>query len=105
MVARGVQEVLQRYKELQDIISILGIDELSEDDRLTVERARKIERFLTQPFFVMENTTGAPGKSVRPEDTVRGFKEILEGKHDDLPEMAFYMVGGIEEVLKKAESM
>ena len=104
-VARGVQEVLQRYKELQDIISILGIDELSEDDRLTVARARKIERFLTQPFFVMENTTGNPGKLVRPEETVRGFREILDGKHDDLPEMAFYMIGGIEEAVKKAESM
>jgi len=104
-VARGVQEVLQRYKELQDIINILGIDELSEDDKLTVARARKIERFLTQPFFVMENTTGNPGKFVRPQDTVRGFKEIVEGKHDDLPEMAFYMVGGIEEAVKKAESM
>jgi F-type H+-transporting ATPase subunit beta len=105
MVARGVQEVLQRNKELQDIIAILGIDELSEDDKLTVARARKIERFLTQPFFVMENTTGNPGKFVRPQDTVRGFNEILEGKHDDLPEMAFYMVGGIEEAVKKAESM
>jgi len=104
-VARGVQEVLQRNKELQDIIAILGIDELSEDDRLTVARARKIERFLTQPFFVMENTTGNPGKFVTPEDTVRGFKEILDGKHDELPEMAFYMVGGIEEAVKKAESM
>ena len=104
-VARGVQEVLQRYKELQDIIAILGIDELSEDDKLTVARARKIERFLTQPFFVMENTTGNPGKFVRPQDTVRGFKEILDGKHDDLPEMAFYMIGGIEEAVKKAESM
>ena len=104
-VARGVQEVLQRYKELQDIIAILGIDELSEDDRLTVARARKIERFLTQPFFVMENTTGNPGKFVRPEDTVRGFQEILAGRHDELPEMAFYMVGGIEEALKKAASM
>ncbi len=104
-VARGVQEVLQRYKELQDIIAILGIDELSEDDKLTVARARKIERFLTQPFFVMENTTGNPGKLVKTEDTVRGFKEILEGRHDDLPEMAFYMIGGIEEAVKKAESM
>ena len=104
-VARGVQEVLQRYKELQDIIAILGIDELSEDDKLTVARARKIERFLTQPFFVMENTTGNPGKFVKTEDTVRGFREILEGRHDDLPEMAFYMIGGIEEAVKKAESM
>jgi F-type H+-transporting ATPase subunit beta len=104
-VARGVQEVLQRYKELQDIINILGIDELSEEDRLTVARARKIERFLTQPFSVAEVLTGAPGKYVKPADTVRGFKEILEGKHDDLPEMAFYMVGTIEEAVSKAEAM
>jgi F-type H+-transporting ATPase subunit beta len=104
-VARGVQEVLQRYRELQDIIAILGIDELSEEDKLTVARARKIERFLTQPFFVAEVFTGSPGKYVEPKETVRGFKEILEGKHDDLPEMAFYMVGGIEEAIKKAEGM
>ncbi len=104
-VARGVQEVLQRYRELQDIIAILGIDELSEEDKLTVTRARKIERFLTQPFSVAEVFTGAPGKYVEPKETVRGFKEILEGKHDDLPEMAFYMVGGIDEAVQKAESM
>ena len=105
MVARGVQEVLQRYRELQDIIAILGIDELSEDDKLTVARARKIERFLTQPFFVGEVFTGQPGRYVKPSDTVRGFKEILDGKHDDLPEMAFHMVGTIEEAIQKAESM
>ncbi len=104
-VARGVQEVLQRYRELQDIINILGIDELSEEDKLTVARARKIERFLTQPMFVVEQFTGAPGKFVRTKDTVRGFREILDGKHDDLPEMAFYMVGGIEEAVKKAETL
>ncbi len=105
MVARGVQEVLQRNRELQDIIAILGIDELSEDDKLTVMRARKIERFLTQPFFVGEVFTGQPGRYVKPADTVRGFKEILEGKHDDLPEMAFHMVGTIEEAVQKAESL
>ena len=104
-VARGVQEVLQRNRELQDIIAILGIDELSEEDRQTVNRARRIERFLTQPFNVAEAFTGMPGKFVRTADTVRGFKEILEGKHDDLPEMAFHMVGTIEEAIKKAESM
>jgi F-type H+-transporting ATPase subunit beta len=104
-VARGVQEVLQRYRELQDIINILGIDELSEEDKLIVARARKIERFLTQPMFVAEAFTGRPGKYVKTEDTVRGFKEILEGKHDDLPEMAFYMVGTIEEAVEKARTM
>ena len=104
-VARGVQEVLQRNRELQDIIAILGIDELSEEDRQTVNRARRIERFLTQPFNVAEAFTGMSGKFVRTADTVRGFKEILEGKHDDLPEMAFHMVGTIEEAIKKAESM
>ena len=104
-VARGVQEVLQRYRELQDIIAILGMDELSEDDKMTVTRARKIERFLTQPMFVAEVFTGTPGKYVEPKETVRGFKEILDGKHDDLPEMAFYMVGGIEEAVEKARSM
>lgn len=104
-VARGVQEVLQRYRELQDIIAILGIDELSEDDKLTVSRARKIERFLTQPFFVAEVFTGSPGKYVETKETVRGFSEILAGKHDDLPEMAFYMVGSIDEAIKRAETM
>jgi F-type H+-transporting ATPase subunit beta len=104
-VARGVQEVLQRYRELQDIIAILGMDELSEEDKLTVARARKIERFLTQPMFVAEPFTGTPGKYVQPKDTVRGFKEILEGKHDDLPEMAFYMIGGIEQAAEKARTL
>lgn len=104
-VARGVQRVLQRYKDLQDIIAILGIDELSDEDKLTVARARKIQRFLSQPFFVAEIFTGSPGKYVKIEDTVRGFKEILDGKHDSLPEQAFYMVGGIEEAIEKAKSM
>jgi len=102
-VARGVQSVLQKYKDLQDIIAILGIDELSDEDKQTVARARKIQRFLSQPMFVAEVFTGSPGKYVKVEDTVRGFKEILEGKHDDLPEQAFYMVGGIEEVIAKAK--
>lgn len=97
-VARGVQRVLQRYKDLQDIIAILGMEELSDDDKKTVSRARKIQRFMTQPMFVAEPFTARPGKYVKREDTVRGFKEILEGKHDDKPEQAFYMVGGIEEV-------
>ncbi len=97
-VARGVQKVLQRYKDLQDIIAILGMDELSEDDKRTVARARKIQRFLSQPFNVAEQFTGAPGKYVPVSETVRGFKEILEGKHDDKPEQAFYMKGGIDEV-------
>lgn len=104
-VARGVQRVLQRYKELQDIIAILGIDELSDEDKLTVARARKIQRFLSQPFFVAEIFTGSAGKYVKIDDTVRGFKEILDGKHDSLPEQAFYMVGGIEEVVEKAKGM
>jgi F-type H+-transporting ATPase subunit beta len=104
-VARQVQGVLQRYKDLQDIIAILGIDELSEDDKQTVARARKIQRFLSQPFFVAEQFTGLKGKFVTIKDTVRGFKEIVEGKHDELPEQAFYLVGGIEEVLEKAEKM
>src|SRR5919202_1436997 len=95
--AQGVKRTMQRYKELQDIIAILGIEELSEDDKLTVARARKIQRFLSQPFFVAERFTGREGRFVRVQDTVRGFKEILEGKHDDLPEQAFYMVGTIEE--------
>jgi len=101
-VARGVQATLQRYKELQDIIAILGMDELSDEDKLTVSRARKIQRFLSQPFFVAEVFTGTKGKYVKLEDTVRGFREILEGQHDDLPEQAFYMVGGIEEAREKA---
>lgn len=103
--ARGVQRVLQRYKDLQDIIAILGIDELSDEDKLTVSRARKIQRFLTQPFFVAEVFTGSPGKYVKIEDNVRGFKEILEGKHDSLPEQAFYMVGTIEEAVENAKKM
>lgn len=104
-VARGVQSVLQKYKDLQDIIAILGMDELSEEDKLTVDRARKIERFLSQPFFVAEVFTGSPGKYVSLEDSIAGFKGILEGKYDDIPEAAFYMAGGIEEVLEKAEKL
>ncbi len=104
-VARGVQQTLQRYKDLQDIIAILGVEELSDEDRLTVARARKIQRFLTQPMFVAEQFTGTPGRYVKIEDTVRGFKEILEGKHDDLPEAAFYMVGTIEEAVEKAKRL
>ena len=104
-VARGVQAVLQKYKELQDIIAILGMEELSDEDKLTVARARKIQRFLSQPFAVAEVFTGTPGKYVELRDTIRGFKEILEGKYDDLPESAFYMVGGIEEVIAKAEQL
>jgi F-type H+-transporting ATPase subunit beta len=103
--ARGVQALLQRYKELQDIIAILGMDELSDDDKVTVARARKVERFLSQPFFVAEQFTGSPGKYVLIEDTVRSFKEILEGKHDNLPEQAFYMVGTIEEAIEKAKRL
>jgi F-type H+-transporting ATPase subunit beta len=97
-VARGVQKVLQRYKDLQDIIAILGMDELSPEDKLTVYRARKIQKFLSQPFSVAEVFTGRPGKQVPIKDTVRGFKEILEGKHDDVPENNFYMKGGIDEI-------
>ena len=104
-VARQVQEVLQTYKSLQDIIAILGMDELSEEDRLVVDRARKIQRFLSQPFFVAEIFTGTPGVLVPLEETIRGFKEIVEGKHDDLPEAAFYMVGTIDEALEKAKEM
>ncbi len=104
-VARNVQMILQKYKDLQDIIAILGMDELSDEDKLTVARARKIQRFLSQPFHVAEEFTGTPGKFVKIEDTVRAFKEIVEGKHDDVPEQAFYMVGGIEEVLARAEEM
>ena len=96
--AREVQRTLQRYSELQDIINILGMEELSEEDKLTVARARKIQRFLSQPFFVAETFTGRAGKFVRMEDTVKGFKEILDGKHDNKPEEAFYLKGGIEEV-------
>jgi F-type H+-transporting ATPase subunit beta len=104
-VARAVQETLQRYKDLQDIIAILGMDELSEDDKLSVARARKIQRFLSQPFTVAQQFTGNPGKYVKLADTIRGFKEIVEGKHDDLPEQAFYMVGAIEEAVDKAKKL
>jgi F-type H+-transporting ATPase subunit beta len=104
-VARRVQNVLQRYKDLQDIIAILGIDELSEEDKLTVSRARKIQRFLSQPFFVAEQFTGIKGKYVPIGETIQGFNEICEGKHDEIPEQAFWMMGGIEEVLEKAEQM
>jgi F-type H+-transporting ATPase subunit beta len=104
-VARQVQETLQRYKDLQDIIAILGMDELSEDDKLTVARARKMQRFLSQPFSVAEQFTGNPGKYVKLADTIRGFKEIVDGRHDDLPEQAFYMVGGIEEAVEKAKKL
>ena len=96
---------MQKYKELQDIIAILGMEELSEDDKLTVSRARKIQRFLSQPFAVAEVFTGSPGKYVALKDTIRGFKEILSGKYDDLPEAAFYMVGGIEEAVQKAAKL
>ena len=102
--ARQVQQVLQKYKDLQDIIAILGMDELSDEDKLTVARARKIQRFLSQPFHVAEQFTGTAGKYVKLEDTVRSFKEILDGKYDDLPENAFYMVGGIEEAVERAKS-
>lgn len=104
-VARGVQETLQRYKELKDIIAILGMDELSEDDKLIVRRARKIQRFLSQPFFVAEVFTGQPGKYVSLKDTIRGFKGIITGEYDELPEQAFYMVGNIEEAMEKAKSL
>ena len=104
-IARDVQLVLQRYKDLQDIIAILGIDELSEEDKLTVVRARKIQKFLSQPFFVAEVFTGQPGRYERIQDTVRGFKEIIEGRHDDIPEQAFYMAGGIDDVIERAKQM
>ena len=104
-VARGVQKILQRYKELIDIIAILGMDELSEEDKLVVSRARKIQRFLSQPFHVAEVFTGIPGKFVQVEDTVASFKAVVEGKYDHLPEAAFYMVGGIEEAVEKAAKL
>jgi F-type H+-transporting ATPase subunit beta len=104
-VARAVQAILQQYKDLQDIIAILGMDELSEEDKLTVDRARKIQKFLSQPFQVAEQFTGTPGVYVRLEDTIRGFREILNGKHDDLPEQAFYMVGNIESAVEKAKTL
>ena len=103
--ATRVQEILQRYRELQDIIAILGMDELSDEDKLTVQRARKVQRFLSQPFFVAEVFTGSPGQYVRLEDTIKGFREIIEGKHDELPEQAFYMVGTIEEAVERAKTM
>src|SRR6202043_1217401 len=105
MVARRVQQVLQRYKALQDIIAILGMDELSEEDKLTVPRARKIERFLSQPFHVAEVFTGSPGKLVDLQDTIKGFKGLVEGKYDNLPEAAFYMVGTIEEAVEKGKKL
>ena len=104
-VARGVQQVLQRYRDLQDIIAILGIEELSEEDKITVARARRVQRFLTQPFYVAETFTGMGGKYVPVRETVRGFTEILEGKHDEVPEQAFYMTGTIDEALEKAQEM
>ncbi|MCB0312942.1 MAG: F0F1 ATP synthase subunit beta, partial [Calditrichaeota bacterium] len=104
-VAKTVQEVLQKYKDLQDIIAILGMDELSDEDKLAVQRARKIQRFLSQPFFVAEAFTGRPGKYVPLKDTIRGFKGIIEGEYDEIPEQAFYMAGGIEEVLENAKNM
>ena len=104
-VARGVQSVLQRYKELKDIIAILGMDELSEEDKQTVNRARKIERFLSQPFHVAEVFTGSPGKYVSLKETISSFKDILAGEYDHLPEQAFYMVGGIDEAIEKAKNL
>ncbi|MBT3715646.1 MAG: F0F1 ATP synthase subunit beta, partial [Deltaproteobacteria bacterium] len=104
-IAHEVQILLQRYKDLQDIIAILGMDELSEEDKDVVSRARKVQRFLSQPFFVAETFTGTAGEYVDIKDTIRGFKEILEGKHDELPEQAFYMVGGIEQAMEKANKM
>jgi F-type H+-transporting ATPase subunit beta len=104
-IARQVQEVLQRYKALQDIIAILGMDELSEEDKLAVARARKIERFLSQPFFVAEVFTGSPGKLVDLEDTIKGFKGLVAGEYDHLPEAAFYMVGNMDEAIEKAQKL
>ncbi|MEK7878825.1 MAG: F0F1 ATP synthase subunit beta, partial [candidate division NC10 bacterium] len=103
--ARAVQQILQRYKDLQDIIAILGMEELSEEDKLIVARARKVQRFLSQPFFVAEAFTGQPGRYVSIKDTIVGFREIVEGKHDDLTEQAFYMVGSIEEAMEKARKL
>ena len=104
-VARSVKEILQRYKDLQDIIAILGIDELSEDDKVTVTRARKIQRFFSQPFHVAEQFTGRPGRYVQLEDTVKGFRRLVDGALDHIPEQAFYMAGGIDEVEQNAEKM
>jgi F-type H+-transporting ATPase subunit beta len=103
--ATRVQEILQRYKDLQDIIAILGIDELSDEDKVIVARARRIQRFLSQPNFVAEQFTGQPGEYVRLEDTIKGFQEVIEGKHDELPEQAFYMVGTIEQAVEKARRL
>jgi F-type H+-transporting ATPase subunit beta len=104
-VAREVKRILQRYKDLQDIIAILGIDELSEEDKLTVSRARKIQKFLSQPFFVAEQFTGIPGKYLPVKESIEGFQGICQGEYDQIPEQAFYMVGGIEEVLEKAKQI
>jgi F-type H+-transporting ATPase subunit beta len=104
-VARGTQTVLQRYKELQDIIAILGMEELSEEDKITVSRARKIQRFLSQPFFVAETFTGSPGRYVKLKDTIAGFKKLIDGECDEIPEQAFYMAGGIDEVYERFENM
>ena len=104
-MARSVKAILQKYKDLQDIIAILGIDELSEEDKLTVARARKIQRFFSQPFFVAQQFTGLEGRYVKLQDTIRGFKELVEGKYDDIPEQAFYMMGTIEEALERAEKL
>jgi len=104
-VARAVKQILQRYKDLQDIIAILGMDELTDEDKLVVSRARKVERFLSQPNFVAEQFTGTPGKYVKLEDTIAGFDAIIRGEHDDVPESAFYMVGPIEDVVERARSM
>jgi F-type H+-transporting ATPase subunit beta len=104
-IARAVQQTLQRYKDLQDIIAILGMDELSDEDKKIVNRARRIQRFLSQPFFVAEAFTGRPGKYVKLEDTIRSFREIIEGKYDDIPEQAFYMQGSIEDVLAEADKL
>jgi len=104
-VARNVQKTLQKYKELQDIIAILGVEELSDEDKLTVARARKIQRFLSQPFFVTEQFLNTPGKYVTVKETVRGFREILEGRHDNLPEQAFFMVGSIDDAAAKVKTL
>ena len=104
-VARGVQAILQKYKDLQDIIAILGMDELSEDDKLVVERARKVEKYLSQPFHVAEVFTGSPGVYVTLDETIKGFKGLLNGEYDELPEAAFYMVGNMDEAIAKADKM
>jgi F-type H+-transporting ATPase subunit beta len=103
--ARAVQAILQRYKDLQDIIAILGMEELSDEDKVTVARARKIQRFLSQPFFVAEQFTGSPGRYVKVADTITSFREVVDGKHDELPEQAFYMVGDIDEAIEKARKL